>query len=149
MAVRKWEATTDICQQMNRELEIHEVRQRFRRSMETGNVLFCCVDRIEVRGLIWNAVQDRVEFFCDGRMNSEVVRVLSVSNSGSRMHYPSTLFSPEEVHTGSCTAKTTIFTANITAGLMVEQFSRWLRGLPVDPDIQFNLLSLELTVFTS
>ena len=114
--------------------------------METGNILFCCVDRIEVRGLIWNSVQDRVDFFCDGRMNSEVVRVLSACDSGTRLHYPRTLFSPEEAHAGSCTSKTTIFTANIAAGLMVEQFSRWLRGLPVDPGVQLNLLSSELTV---
>lgn len=145
----KVEATADLCQQMNRELEIHEVRQRFRRSMETSNVLFCCVDRIEIRELIWNAVQDRTDFFCDGRMNAEVVRVLSACDSGTRMHYPHTLFSPEEAHAGYCTAKTTIFTANIAAGLMVEQFSRWLRNLPVDPDVQFNLLSSELTVSAS
>jgi len=29
---------------------------------------------------------------------------------------------------------------------MVEQFAKWLRGLPVDADVQLNLLSSALTV---
>ena len=33
-----------------------------------------------------------------------------------------------------------------TAGLMVGQFARWLRGLPVVPDQTLNLLAAELTV---
>ena len=47
---------------------------------------------------------------------------------------------------GSCTAKTTIYCANVAAGLMLAQFTKWLRGLPIEPDIALNLLSAELTV---
>ncbi len=36
--------------------------------------------------------------------------------------------------------------ANIAAGLMVSCFTRWLRGLPVEPDVSVNLLAAELTV---
>ena len=61
-------------------------------------------------------------------------------------HYPTTLFSADQAQAGPCTAKSTIFTANIAAGLMLEQFSRWLRNLPVDADVQLNLLSSEMTV---
>ena len=63
-----------------------------------------------------------------------------------RERYPHTLFAAEESFQGACTAKSTIFTANIAAGLMLEQFTRWLRRLPVDPDLQFNLLSSEITL---
>ncbi len=145
----KVEATADLCQQISHLLEVHDVRGRFRRSMRIGNVLFCAVDTIDARRLIWGAVKDKVGFFADGRMSAEVVRVLAACDPASRGHYPGTLFSAEEAHAGSCTAKTTIFTANITAGLMVEQFTRWLRGFPVDADIQLNLLSSELTVSDS
>ncbi len=51
-----------------------------------------------------------------------------------RLHYPGTLFAAEEVSAGSCTAKTTIYCANVAAGLMLSAFTRWLRGLPVDPN---------------
>ena len=142
----KVDATANQCQQINSGLEVHAVPDRFRRSREIGNAVFCCVDQIEVRGLIWDAVRGRASFFADGRMSAEVIRVLVAADMASQEHYPSTLFAAEEAHTGTCTAKSTIFTANIAAGLMIEQFTRWLRGLPVDADIQLNLLSSELTV---
>jgi hypothetical protein len=90
--------------------------------------------------------KDNVKFLTDGRMSAEVVRVVTVTDEVGPDHYPTTLFSADQAQTGSCTAKSTIFTANIAAGLMLEQFSRWLRHLPVDADIQLNLLSSELTV---
>ena len=143
---RKVEAVGDSCHSINHMLEVHEHAERFRRSMELGNVLFSCVDSIQTRRHLFEAVKDRVSLFSDGRMSAEVVRVLTVADQESRQHYPSTLFQPEEAMQGACTAKSTIFTANIAAGLMLEQFSRWLRRLPVDKDLQLNLLSSEVAV---
>ena len=37
-------------------------------------------------------------------------------------------------------------TADIAAGLMLHQFSRWLRGLPIDPDVSLNLLASEMII---
>jgi sulfur carrier protein ThiS adenylyltransferase len=142
----KVNATADMCRQINHGLQVHEVDERFRRRMETGNVVFCCVDGIETRRLIWNAVKDKVEFFCDGRMNAEMLRILTACDSISRQHYPATLFRAEEAFVGPCTARTTIYCANIAAGLMVAQFTKYLRQLPVDCDIELNLLGSELTV---
>jgi len=34
----------------------------------------------------------------------------------------------------------------VPIGRMLEQFARNLRGMPVDPDLQLNLLSSELTI---
>ena len=142
----KVQATADLCQQINHQLEVHEVPNRFRRSMSTGNVIFCCVDSINTRRLIWEAVKDRVNFFADCRMTAEVLRVLTACDAKSREHYPTTLFSADQAYQGSCTAKTTIYCANMAAGLMLAQFTKWLRGLPVEPDMSLNLLAAELTV---
>ena len=142
----KVEATADLCQRINHQLEVHELADRFRRSTEIGNVLFCAVDQIDTRRFIWEAVRNKVSFFVDGRMSAEVVRILTAVDEQSRAHYRTTLFGVDEVYAGSCTAKSTIFTANIAAGLMLEQFSRWLRRMPVDADIQLNLLSSEIAV---
>ena len=59
--------------------------------------------------------------------------------------YPRTLFTAEEAFVGACTARSTSYTASIAAGLMVHQFAKWLRGLPVDADLTLNLLAAELT----
>ncbi len=139
-------ATAELCRKINSSAEIPECPQRFGRRMETGNTIFCCVDSIQVRQLIWAAVGDVVIFYCDGRMSAEVLRILTACDSESRYHYPTTLFAAEQAYTGACTAKTTIYCANIAAGLMVSQFTRFLRCLPIDADLQCNLLSCELSV---
>ncbi len=52
----------------------------------------------------------------------------------------------EEAFVGPCTAKTTIYCANIAAGLMIGQFTKYPRQLPLEADIQMNLLASELSV---
>jgi hypothetical protein len=144
----KVNATADICQNINHHLEVYEVKERFRRSMKIGDVVFCCVDKIDTRRLVWETVKNKVSFFCDGRMSAETARILTACDAKSREHYPSTLFSAEEAFVGSCTAKTTIYCANIAAGLMLCQFTKYLRQMPAEPDIQLNLLASELNVST-
>jgi len=143
---RKVEATAALCRRIHSGIEIVSVPERFRRSMEIGNAVFCAVDKIDVRRLIWESAGNAAPFFTDGRMSAEVLRVLTVCDPQSRQHYPTTLFRTEEGFVGPCTAKTTIYCANIAAGLMVAQFTKHLRQLPVEADVQMNLLALELTV---
>ena len=145
----KVQATAHMARHINHALQVQAVPARFRRSLAVGNVLFACVDSIQTRQLIWEAVKAKVDFLADGRMTAEVLRVLVAADPGSRAHYPTTLFSSDEAYSGSCTAKSTIFCANVAAGLMLAQFSRWLRGLPIEADSCLNLLTNELTVPTS
>ena len=142
----KVEATAELCCQIRQSLGFDLIPKRFRRSMELGNIIFCCVDSMDIRRLVWRSVKDSASFFCDGRMSAEVLRILTACDAASREHYPSTLFGSDEAYQGSCTAKTTIYCANVAAGMMLSQFTKWLRHLPVDPDIQLNLLTCELTV---
>ena len=142
----KVEATGSSCRRVNADVEVILQSERFRRSLDVGNTAFCCVDSIDVRRLIWGAVANSASFFADGRMNAEALRVLTACDSESRRHYPTTLFRTEEAFIGPCTAKTTIYCANIAAGMMVAQFTKYLRQLPVEADIQLNLLASELSV---
>ena len=79
-------------------------------------------------------------------MSAEVIRVLAVADPPVDGYYESTLFGEDQAYAGSCTARSTIYTASIAAGLMLGQFTRWLRRLPLDPDLTLNLLAAELTV---
>ena len=142
----KVHATADICHQTNPGLELYTINERFKRSTLVGNCVFCCVDSIVTRRLIWDAVKNKVNFYCDGRMSAEVLRIVTSCDEKSRQYYPQTLFAAEQAHAGPCTAKTTIYCANIAAGLMLAQFTKYLRQLLVDYDIQLNLLASELNV---
>ena len=146
MGKLKVNATLELCWRINAATQINAVPERFRRSMEIGNIVFCAVDQIQTRRLIWEAVKDRVNFYSDGRMSAEVLRVLTACDFESRKHYPTTLFKSDEAFVGPCTAKTTIYCANIAAGFMLAQFTKYLRQLPIDSDIQLNLLASELNV---
>lgn len=142
----KTTATRETAERLTSEIDITELQDRFRPRHETGSVIFCCVDSISVREAIWRAVSARCEFFVDGRMLGEVLRVLAVTPAEMRGYYEPTLFDQSEAQTGACTAQSTIYAANIAAGLMLHQFSRFLRRLPVDRDLNLNLLASELTV---
>ena len=142
----KVEATADLAQQINHNLEVHTVQNRFKRSVKIGNILFICVDSIDIRRLIWEAVKDKINFMVDGRMSAEILRVLTAYDSISRKIYPTTLFTTDQAYVGVCTAKTTIYCANIAAGVMVAQFAKYLRNFSAEPDVQINLLAMEMNI---
>ena len=142
----KTTATREAAESLAPEISITELQDRFRPRHNTGSVIFCCVDSISAREAIWRAVSAKCEFFVDGRMLGEVIRVLAISLPEMQGYYESTLFDQSEAHSGSCTAQSTIYTANIAAGMVLHQFSRFLRRLPVDRDLSLNLLASELVL---
>ena len=142
----KVDATAEFCREINYDLQVEVVLDRFKRTTPFGNSIFCCVDSIATRKHIWDAVKDNISFFVDGRMSAEVLRVITACDEKSRRYYPQTLFTAEQAHAGPCTAKSTIYCANIAAGFMLAQFTKYLRLMPVDPDIQINLLASEINV---
>ncbi len=127
-------------------ITVEPVDDRYRPKSAVGDVIFCCVDSIEARGAIWRSAGRRARFWCDERMLAEAVRVLVATEDGGREQYPSTLFAANEAQSGHCPARSTVYTANIAAGLMVHQFVRWLRDQPIDIDLSLNLLASELVV---
>lgn len=141
-------ATADAMKRLEPTMCIVPVVDRFRPKHEAGDVVFCCVDSIAAREAIWRAVRSRVHFWVDGRMLGESIRVLAAADADDHVVYEQSLFAPSEATRGSCTARSTIFAASIAAGLMVNQFARFLRELPIDRDATINLLAGEWTVKT-
>jgi len=142
----KIDATADAIQRLDCTVQIECVEDRYRPKHPIGEATFCCVDSISARSAIWRSAATRCEFWTDGRMLGETIRILTAADEASRDHYGSTLFNQQEAQAGRCTSKSTIYTANIAAGLMLHQFTRWLREIPVDRDITINLLASEWTV---
>jgi hypothetical protein len=139
-------ATARDIARLDASIEMELFEDRYRPKLEVGEVVFCCVDSIETRGAIWRSAGRRTQFWADGRMQADTIRVLVAANEVGRQHYPTTLFPASEAHPGRCSAMNTFDTAQIAAGLMIHQFRRWLRGMPVDADMSFNVLASELVV---
>lgn len=140
----KVEAVSDTCRAINPAIEVRTANNKFRSTQFTGGVFMCCVDGIETRKSIFNAVKNRADLFIDGRMSAEYLRILTVFGEKSKAYYETTLFTASEAYQGACTAKTTIYCANIAAGMMVAQFAKWLRVCDIDKDIDLNLLTNEM-----
>jgi sulfur carrier protein ThiS adenylyltransferase len=139
-------ATAQAIRRLDPDVEVNAIDDRYRPKMELAKAVFACVDSIEARGAIWRSARRRTEFWADGRMLGETIRILVAADEASRRYYPTTLFAASEAEQGRCTARSTIYSANIAAGLMVHQFVRWLRGQPLDADTTLNLLASEMTV---
>jgi molybdopterin-synthase adenylyltransferase len=152
LEVTKVRATAAVCRRINPDVEVTLVPERFKRSTvrelptDRRLAVFLCVDSIVARRMIWEVIRPKAAFLVDGRMSAEVIRVLAAETPATDRYYAGTLFQSEQAYSGSCTAKSTIYTANIAAGLMLGQFTRWLRKLPTDADLILNLLSTELSV---
>ena len=148
----KVNATAQLCRRIQPLIRVEAIPERFKRSTprqlfhHDEPVIFCCVDSIVTRRVIWETIRSSALFFVDGRMSAEVLRVLAVDQPAIDGDYARTLFAAEQAYVGACTARSTIYTAAIAAGLMLHQFTKWLRGLPVDADVMLNLLAAELTV---
>lgn len=141
LGLPKTEALARTLADIDPAIRLDLLPDRYRPSQTTGEVVFCCVDTIEARAAIWRSQKERAQFWADGRMRGEVLRIVTATNEPSRRHYATTLFPASEAQPGSCTAKSTIYAACIAAGLMLHQFARWLREQPVDSDVSFDLLA--------
>lgn len=142
----KVEATARALQAIDPSIEVQSVTDRFRPGLPTGEVVFVCVDSISSRSAIWRSLQEEYSFWCDGRMQGEVMRILTATDLPSREHYETMLFRQTEAQAGVCTSRSTIYTASIAAGLMLHQLTRWLRDLSIDRDLALNLLASELSL---
>ncbi len=139
-------ATMDEVSRIDPAIRVEAVCDRFRSKHLRGAIVFCCVDKISARAAIWRVVQNRCVFWSDARMLGEVIRVLATDEPPSDRYYARTLFPQADAQTGSCTSRSTFYAASIAASLMLHQFTRSLRGLPVDVDLTVNLLASEMTV---
>ena len=139
-------ALTTAIRQVDPTIAVESIQDRYRPRMPIGEAVFIAVDSIDARAAIWRSVGPKCHFWCDGRMLGEVLRVLAVADDHGREYYPTTLFARSEAQPGRCTARATIYAASIAAGLMIHQFTRWLRGMPVDRDTSLNLLAGEWAV---
>ena len=138
-------ATERLVRQIDPDVAVATIQDRFRSKHAGLGATFCCVDSISAREAIWRAVGDQCCFWADGRMLGDVIRVLAVADGATRERYGTTLFPQAEAQTGRCTARGTIYTAGLAAGLMLNQFVRHLRSLPLDADVLVDLRAMLLT----
>ena len=127
MGEKKVDATAALCLKINPELKIETIDSKFTKKLAVGKHVFVCVDSITDRKVIYRALKHDVSFFVDGRMTAEALRVVTFYDNQTCEAYNGTLFSAEDAYQGPCTARSTMYCANIAGGFMVAQFTKYLR----------------------
>ena len=134
-------AVEELIHSIDPEIKVTAIFDRFRPKMKLPDVVFMCVDSITARATIWKAVKKNCRLLIDGRMLGEVSRFITVWDMQSRDHFETTFFPENETYVGRCTGHATIYCASPAAALMVHQFTRFLRNIPLDNDMSLNLLA--------
>ena len=134
---------------LNYQVVVEVAHTRFKSTYSRQPIVFCCVDSIETRKQIWRAVQKDVAFFVDSRMAAEVCRIISIDPRVDQDYYESTLFPAAEAVGVGCTTQTTIYCANITAGLLIAQYVQFLRGQERVRDYTLAISTTDLIIHDS
>jgi len=105
-----------------------------------GGYVFSCVDSMATRQMIYENAEP--ELFLDARMAAEVFTVLAVYSQATSDMYSEGLFTDDEAFQGACTAKSTYYCANISAGFMIAQMTKFVRGFPIEADVRLDLAAM-------
>lgn len=143
----KVDAVAETCKLINSKIEIKVNKSKFNPLMFNGGIVFSCVDNMVGRKKIFESTKNARDLFIDARTAAEYSRIFIVHNEESEEHYKQSLYTDEESYEGACTSKMTGYCAKVSANLRVAQFAKWLRRIPLDKEIQINLLTNEMRVY--
>lgn len=125
------------------DISVEARNERFKGDRDWPKVVFVCVDSIDVRKFIYEKLKGKFQLLIDARMLAETFRVLvaDIRQEGSLDYYERTFFDREDAAEGRCTSEATNYCASGAAMHMVNQYTRWLRDIPVIKDRLEDLLA--------
>jgi molybdopterin-synthase adenylyltransferase len=100
----RWKQPAEAILELDPEIDVQPVEDRYRSKHPVGQAVFCCVDSISARSAIWRTAGGRCAFWADGRMLGEVLRVWRRRSAATARHYAGTLFAQRDAERGSCTS---------------------------------------------
>lgn len=142
---QKVHAVRDYLSEYMPDINLNAINDRWRPKYHNTQVVFSCVDSIKTREVIWKNISKKVKFFVDARMLGEVIRVISCK--GGDEYYDKTLFQEEEAFQAGCTIPMTMYSASIAAGIMIHQFTRYLRDIRLNRDVIFNMIASSFELY--
>lgn len=97
-----------------------------------SDVIFACVDKMDVRLQILDAFLDSrfARLLIDGRMLGLTAKVLTCTKRTADRYRELTSYSDDQAIPGRCTSEGCVFTASVNAGMLVNEFCKFLRGEP-------------------
>lgn len=133
-------------------IEITPIKQRVIASHAMDSYLvISAVDSMQARMDIFKACQAGLtRYLIDPRMSAEYAQlhVVDLSSAEDIEHYKGTLYSDAEAVQERCTAKSTIYTANLLSGYVVKVVKSVLCNTPYPVEIQWSIKNDDLHIET-
>lgn len=131
--------------------EIEARNEKYSHGVFSG-VVVCAVDSMAIRKTIWENHKGKSPFtraLIDPRMGAEeaLLYVMSPMVKRDQTAYEKTLYSDAEAVAERCTAKSTIYTANLLAGLVVKAVKDLWTGKPFTRVVNWSIASNEMLSF--
>lgn len=124
-----------FCHQTEPMLDLEAICEEFRHTHVVGKSVFCCVNSDKARSYIRQAVANRANFWGEGRMVGDRVRVrVATSNLECRQFSSESALNAD--HVGPSHGR--IYGASLGAALLVYQYAQYLQGLPLCSDATFD-----------
>jgi len=124
-------------------------RQHYRRDFPLTPITLLCTDTMESRMLVFEEWlkygYNKAGLFVDSRMGALTCEVITVTGKDVEKAYRSYWKTSDEIADEACTAKHTIFTGAIVAGMAMAQIQRWLIGAPYFTYIRYNIDASQMT----
>jgi len=89
-------------------------------SKKIDGIVIMAVDSMKVRAELWSYCKDKmsIPYVLDARMGAESILFYTMRTADDTSWYDKTLYSDEDAERERCTAKSTMYTVNLIAGLI-------------------------------
>lgn len=131
------DAVGGLCHRAEPMLDLETIPHCFRPSFNVGTAVFCCIDSAPARKRVLRAVASRVLFWADARVSGETVRVVAASIDRGATRRMTDRFDEERAPYLTRSSRSPLYVATIAAGLLIYQFTRYLRRL--SPNVNASL----------
>lgn len=152
LGTSKLTAVKEFAERQDAECEIIAHPEFVTEETELEGVVIVCVDSQKSRQAIWAAVQSNpfaVPFYMDGRIGGEELQLLTFNPADFdrvEEYEDDWLFPDSEGATLPCSARTTIQTPVVLAGLMIAQLTLFARGLNTKANIRMHLRAMQAMI---
>ncbi len=133
-------------------VKIKAINGRYEGKTSFNGIVISAVDSMEARKLIWNAQKkktSKAKFIIDPRMGAEtsLLYVMDPKNEQDIKSYEKTLYTDNNAVAERCTAKATIYTANLLAGQVCKAVKDIAVGAPYTRLSQWDIAKNQLQMW--
>jgi len=133
-------------------VEINSINEKFENFPENTKIVISAVDNMASRAMIWTKCkEDKIPFFIDPRMAIETCLVYAMKPTLAKdiNAYEKTLYSDLDAVPERCTAKSTVYTANLIAGQVCKIVKDFITGNSYTRVLNWDIKTNSMQAFSS